>query len=355
MTEIRRDIHLEEIPAVCKQIGSVDSPTTQEDVAYMTDLAWRNKWHEAGEVVPVGITIGTIFDVAAGLPELTQGRGVIEGKPQPSYEETLMETDKRLEFLNKYLPNLPENVIGVILGGSMSYGRFNNVRAGYPESSDLDLLLVVDHPPEEKDLDRIARTDLGVSEDELISLRNRLSVYKDGLRHGAMDTMSQKFTIPGRGFDISTHFIPKAVIMGFLDRDLKSDIQTGADVDRRLRDYKPAPFPYRIINQRDFFGNSYPLPIVEYLTINGVISMIPAYAIFSTNLVPGIYHNLCSPMFETVLDRGEGASEALVAFQAVMYDSLDKSKQKSPDAALSKSHIREHVFSRHIKAEVDKV
>jgi hypothetical protein len=234
MAEIRENIRLDELPAICRQIGVTNNPTAQEDVAYMTDLAWRRKWQKAGEVVHMGAVAGTIFDAAVTQSSLVISRGEIEGKPQPSYVESLVETERRLDFLHQYLPHLPENVLGVVSGGSMSYGRFNNVRAGYPDSSDLDLMFVIDRAPKEEDIDQLVRTDLGFSRQDLATFRGRLPVFEEGSREGTMDVLSQKFTLPNKGFDVSTHFIPKSVIERFMDRDLKADIQAGGDVDVRL-------------------------------------------------------------------------------------------------------------------------
>ncbi len=81
--------------------------------------------------------------------------------------------------------------------------------------------------------------------------------------------------------------------------------------------------------------------------------MIPAYGIFNEQFVPGMYHNLCSPMFEVALDR-DNITTLMAQFQTIMYTYRDMALQKNPEAALSKSHIRHDVLSPHIINEIDR-
>jgi hypothetical protein len=167
-----------------------------------------------------------------------------------------------------------------------------------------------------------------------------------------MDVMSQKTTLPVLGFDASLHFIPQAVLKRFMSDDLKHHLVQNLDIDIRLRDYKPSSFIHKVNNQRDFYGRIYPLKVDEVPAKFGVISMIPAYAIFDQTFVPGMYHNLCSPMFEVAMDR-DNVAKLMTEFKDVMYAVLDTSKQKNTEAKLSKSHIRHDLFSKNILYEID--
>lgn len=71
-------------------------------------------------------------------------RGVIFDKQQPLLWEAIYETVKRLRFIERFSAQLPEEVAGIICGGSMSYGRFYNIRGG-KDPSDIDMFVIVDN------------------------------------------------------------------------------------------------------------------------------------------------------------------------------------------------------------------
>lgn len=217
------------------------------DKAYETDLAWREQREQIGEIIPLHGGLKAIIQEAINFdPNLRLSGNVIDGKPQPSFQESLEATDRRLAFLNSYLPSLPQSILGVISGGSMSYGRFYNVREGYPDSSDLDLIFVTADVPGVDDVDQLVRTDLGFRENEQALFKQRVPIFQKGFHDGDMEVLSHKFTLPTQEFDVSTHFIPKTVLTQFMDSKLKTDLARNVDVDIRLRDYKPGSFPHRV-------------------------------------------------------------------------------------------------------------
>lgn len=63
------------------------------------------------------------------LPGLFTTPGItINGRRQPSFVEAVVETSKRLQFLEQLVNIAPESVRGIMLGGSVSYGKFYCVR-----------------------------------------------------------------------------------------------------------------------------------------------------------------------------------------------------------------------------------
>lgn len=109
---------------------------------------------------------------------------------------------------------------------------------------------------------------------------------------------------------------------------------------------------HRVNKQQDMGGNVYPLGVDEENTYLGVISQIPAYAIFGGRFVPGMYQNLSSPMFEVALDRDE-SGKIINQFHATMQQRGHEEKYSGFDATISKSHIRHSIFSPHIINEID--
>ncbi len=307
---------------------------------------------QPSSVESLGIYYRAILQTVLAYPAYSVPGEIKLGKQQPSFQEALIETEKRLNFLEQYVEQLPYSVEGLISGGSMSYGRFFNVRGGYPHSSDLDLILVVNEGLRPDDAEEIIRTDLGFREEDKILLSKRTKIFKDYRRSGDMDVLSQKCEIPESDFDISLHIIPTDVMARMIDYDVRTDYQKGHDVDIRLKDYKPASFPHRINKQRDFTGNVYPFNIDEYPVQGGVVSAIPSYAIINNNFIPGMYHNLCSPLFEVSLDRGNLA-DYMARFQEFMCEAVRDAQRKDNEAELAKSHIRYDIFSPYIKHTIN--
>jgi hypothetical protein len=360
MLEIDRGITLSQIPDLISAHGS-DGGLEKDDISYHTDLAWRNSWRAAGEVVPVGDRqTQLISDTSRDVPVLTTTGEFMPtpgeeriGKGRPSYVESLFATEKRLVWLREYLSHLPENVLGVISGGSMSYGRFHNVRAGYPNSSDLDLLIVSDHPPTLTDIDQLVRVDLGFQTSELVQYRQRAQRFEAGYHNEDLDVFSQKFSMPSQGFDVDMHIFPFDVLRRLLGESVKNDALRARDTEVNLRAYKADSFPERLTDkQSDFYGNVYSLPRAVSLTRYGKVALDHAYLVQSGNFIPGSHQNLCSPMFEVVLDRG-GIGDMMDGFKTFIYENVDAANRKKPGAALSNSHLRSVLFSKHVRIEMD--
>lgn len=325
----------------------------KEKAAYKADTLWREVSKSCDYVAN-----RLLFSAArtVDILEPFQKQGEIKlNKQQPSFAESFHETEKRLNFLRNYLDSLPPQILGVVSGGSMSYGRFYNVRGNYPDSSDLDLILVTDGPLRSStNLENIVRTDLGFQPDDVGRFEERIKKFRMLYIGNEAEILSQKFSLPEVGFDISMHLMPMREFDGMLTHFLRHDLRYGTDVDVRFHDYKPAPFVHRVFSHRDFLGRPHPIEINERRVNGGVISDIPSYAIFDGLLVPGMYHNLCSPLFEVALDR-DNTTLLMAQFKEIMKAAVWDTRKTHPNAELSNSHIRHDIFSSHIIAEANKL
>lgn len=330
---------------------SSSSEDARIKAAALTENIYQNL-QQPGTIDSLGILYRSILKVVSDFSEYSVPGEIKIGKQQPSFIESLIETEERLQFLSQYVEQLPLSVEGLISGGSMSYGRFFNVRGGYPNSSDLDLILVVSAGLQPEDVEDIIRPDLGFQENDIFLLKRRMEIFNEFRKSEEMDVLSQKCELPARNFDISLHMIPLDVMNRMLTAKLREDYRKGDDIDIRLRDYKPSSFPHRVNKQRDFTGSIYPLVVEEYPVPEGVISYIPSYAIINNNFVPGMYHNLCSPLFEVCLDRGN-IEDAMEQFKEFMCDATRDAQQKNCDAELAKSHVRYDIFSPHIRNTIN--
>lgn len=65
------------------------------------------------------------------------------GRRNPGFVESTIETARRLRDLRTIEDLLSKRTVGAIAGGSLSYGRFINVKGG-ADASDIDILLVIE-------------------------------------------------------------------------------------------------------------------------------------------------------------------------------------------------------------------
>ena len=67
----------------------------------------------------------------------------VEGRRSPGFAESTIETTRRLRDIRLLEEALSKTTVGAVVGGSMSYGKFINVKGG-DDASDIDLLIVID-------------------------------------------------------------------------------------------------------------------------------------------------------------------------------------------------------------------
>lgn len=289
-------------------------------------------------------------------PDLNKKGEVKLGKQQPSLNETIAETIKRLQFLFQFTAQLPNAVLSCISGGSMSYGRFYNVRGG-EDSSDLDLILVYENGAEtELSAETILPSEIGFNPEDAYLLNERIGKFVDMTREGKAQVLSQKSSITGQDFDVSMHIMSRKTFYDFTLYGLVADLKSGQNIDRRLLDYKPKPFKHQLMRQQDFHGNVHEFSADEEVLNGGVtetevISNIPAYAIRDGHFVPGMYQNLISPRFEFEPFSSTRISSAVMLYWSLMHDLQSEYRAKNPRASVLKSHIRYEIFSPRLKKE----
>jgi len=343
------------------QLESLVSAADPEDIrstgSYLLELHFRELAAEGKR--NYSYTLSNYLAALNSYEDYQKQGEFLLGKKQPSLLESAIATLQRVEWLYSFLNTVPPWVVGCISGGSMSYGRFYNVRANYPESSDLDLLFVIDD-----NFSKFAGqggvvlpSNLGFNREAEELFNKRLSIFKQGYEENEIDVLSHKFELASLGFDVSTHFIPQTSFRQMLSSGLKEDLirpTTNDIVDVRLKDYKPSSFKHRTFKHKDFYGNEYPLAIKESpQPYGGVISLIPAYTIADNKLIPGMYHNLCSPLFEVFYDQAD-ISPIMQEFRNLMFEHKnDLQETAHQEPRIAHSHIRQTIFSPYIKKEID--
>lgn len=279
---------------------------------------------------------------------LEADRGEILGKRQPDFFESVDGTIERLYVVDQFEKYIREFAQGMIVGGSMSYGPFFNIRKGLDEtgSSDIDLIIIL----EQEKLgtaywEKLARSNM-FSAQEMQVFFNRLSGYRNLLEKGEADIFSHKFHVQDQNFEISVHIFSPAVFEDMVGGEFSQQLAKGHDGVHILRDFKNKEYPYQFCNQQDFSGEIHcyqvpPQPKVD----GGVIASLPSYEFHDGHFFPGVYHNLISPKFSTHDYSGGEVSEQVRHFRELVEMRFGEEKKSNPSMRLHKSHIRHRVFS----------
>ena len=227
------------------------------------------------------------------------------GKRQPSLRESLTATTRRFDTLDELKNVFGGSVSSIVYGGSMKYGPFMNVRAGY-DSSDIDLLITTnDDRMNENEWAGLKETSL-IDDCDKLAFFERLKSQGDLYDAGKIDIMSQRFSVKGDDYTLSAHFVPKGYIGEAYPGDL-ADVGYDKDHHKYVRDYKERPFERTHVTNSDMSGRQHEIPVYNTATSGGFIVSNPAYSIIGSRYIPGMYQNLVLPNAKYVFDN-DGAS-----------------------------------------------
>lgn len=196
---------------------------------------------------------------------LTNKRGLIQGKQQPSFVEAVKETVKRLQFFECCLRGLPDSVVGQIAGGSMSYGRFYNIRGG-DNPSDIDLITVVqeDFLDSYTDREEMFGRERGFDPVESRLFMGRMKRFVPLYESGDAQIISHKFKIDE--YILSMKIVPFEVFKWEFN-DLPHElIRSRQNAQAAILDYKPKPYSDRVSLRNNFFRETFPFFMDENIT-----------------------------------------------------------------------------------------
>ncbi|MFA6382278.1 MAG: hypothetical protein WCX08_03385 [Candidatus Buchananbacteria bacterium] len=290
-----------------------------------------------------------LAEFAPKLPAFLKTAGGIDlERRKPSFIESVdgtMERFYKIEELEDILEDLTD---GIIVGGSMSYGPFFNIRKSLDEtgSSDIDLIIILKEDKLDASLwNKLQNSDI-ISEGEKDIFFERMKKFRDLFKKGEADVFSQKFSIQGTDFDVSIHFFAPSIFDKMTDRDFGGDLSANKDKVATIRDYKAKEFPHKVCAQQNFLGEKYEYSVPPQRQVDGgVIVELPSYIIQNQHFYPGIYQNLISPCFSISYDRTGNTSKRVAKFKDTMEKRLQEEMGEQPRAELLKSHIRYRIFS----------
>ncbi len=279
---------------------------------------------------------------------------IILGKRTPSFIESVDGTLERFSKLLELRDILQDSVEAIIVGGSLSYGPFFNIRKSLDKtgSSDIDMIIVLT----EQDLQNLHEnfSQLNIFEKKDIEeFLQRIEIFFKLQRNNQADLLSQKFPVKGCDFEISIHFFLPNIFEKMIGQQFEEDLDKGQDRIFVLHDYRIKPFSHKVCAQQNFLAQQFVYQVPEQKPVEqGFITELPGYIIHSQNLYPGIYQNLISPRFSVFYDREGNVQQQVEGFSKVLHREFKRLRQENSEAELLKSHIRYKIFPPILKNNI---
>ncbi len=283
------------------------------------------------------------------LPRYLGSDSKREMKREPSFPESISGTLERFSYMEKLVPIFRNKAKSIIVGGSMSYGPFYNIRKNLDEtgSSDIDAIIVVnDDFFDDMNWDAFDLSEQFSEEDKKI-FHERRKKFRELYSQGSVDILSQRFDVPNHDFNMSTHFFTLANFEKMCGSRFSQDLQYDQNIVSTFRDFKARKFEHRDCNQLNFFGDAFPYTVPEQVAIEGgYIAELPNYYIQNQHLYPGIYQNLISPEFLVFYDNTGEVSDLVGDFHRILQERSEvegeRGKKKS---SVIQSHFRNRFFA----------
>lgn len=282
------------------------------------------------------------------LPKFLSCPGpVICGKRQPSFAESVIPTLERFRAMERLPEVFGDGIDSIIIGGSMSYIPFFGIREN-PENkdfSDIDTLIVINDDFFKKtSWQKFINDDLFPAEEKKKFLR-RIRIFRKLLRQNAVDVFSQRFSITGKPFTVSNHFLTRSVFRRMVYIDLKKSLCARSDQQYILRDFRVGPFRHPCHARHTFDGERFESVIDGYeIKSGGFVSNMPGYIISNGKFYPGVYQTVISPALLVYYDRTGETTKLVKKFENILYQEVKNTRKNSSSATYAKAHNRYDIF-----------
>lgn len=312
-----------------------------------------NRFQESGKSLPdfARVVREWMEEADSVIPDVFEQKGqVIIDKRQPGFRESVEETLKRYEAIERTREALKGHVDGIIFGGSMSYGPFYNIRGDRDETgpSDLDGIVIM-----RDDEDQIPLGEI-FEEDETAQFPLRMEEFRKLYEKGDAQIITQKSRVKGEDFDISIHFFPKSEFEKLIGDDCRETMKQDNDATYLIHDFRSAEFKHPNFNSHNFDGDTleYETPKAKEVS-RGVINDLPGYRMQRGKFFSGVYQNVVSPGFDVWYDRIGDISEQVDNFKQNMIERMEYEKSQGADTNFQQSHIRHKIFSPHFIKQIN--
>ena len=266
----------------------------------------------------------------------------IADRPQPSLRESFDATLKRFELIENVEKLIKKDVRGMIIGGSMSYGPFFNVRERYTPS-DIGLIIVVDDRFL-ADRRSILNAQLIMSESDHFDLMNRREKFYDLYQNDLADIFSQRFWSKNKDFIVNMHFFPHEAFKRTYVTELENALQTEDDYIGTLRSYRTFDLKHetKAFNALDGSGFSL-VPRKKEIDMEWIINT-PTFAMNSRKLHLAFYYRLIFPGFSCFYDNFDIGSD-MTRFHSLLNSRMRQEGKGLFRSTLSGVHPRTPIFS----------
>lgn len=269
----------------------------------------------------------------------------LPGKRQPTLEEGIAATLERYDFMERLEHTFGGKVEGIIVGGSMSYGPFLNVRSG-EDNSDVDAIMVMGEDFSNGDgWESFANSNI-ISERDKETFLRRKDVFLKEEAEGNVDILSQRFTARSGSFNMSAHIIPKSVFESICSTGLAEDLGRNDNTVVTLRDYKSNRFERPKCDHLSLSGKSLDYSVPQQKEVqDGFVAEIPAYIIQEGEYYPGLYQCLLLPTTLTAYDSEGFTSKVAADFTNIVTERVEEEKVVNPDSSLLNAHPRKAILA----------
>ena len=324
-------------------------------------------------------------------------------KPQPHFFEAVFATLLKLELLITFVPFIKSFSVGCLLGGSLSYGRFFNVRQAVEaqsieQNSDIDLLLVL---PSFEILNKVIndyssiipqkrKRISGTMEDLLYGLLPLANAYNEISNSEKINNdnivISKKFMFnvpltvgeifhPGKeahSFPLSIHVTDMNTfnVLTLADFDCShinvyepyrsGPVITDLRIDSPLKSVLTYSIMEGVLVPESASQTNTVSKDIEFgnTTSSLAICKIPAFFTWKGRYVSGLYQNLILPSFDIVLDDNNNTLlNACDHFRQRLVEIASKELflHRDSDILLSNLHPRHIYFPTMVKDKLDKL
>lgn len=272
---------------------------------------------------------------------------VLCGKRQPSFAACVLPTLERFQAMERLSEVFNDTVDSIIIGGSMSYVPFFGIRENPKDKdfSDIDALIIINDSFFKKASWKNFINDDFFPEVEKQKFLNRIKIFQKLVRTNAADVFSQRFSICGKPFTISIHFVTLSVFKRMVYTDLKKSLQSKSDVQYIMRDFRVDSFRHPCHARHTFDGSRIETVIDGYeVNPGGFISSVPGYIISSGKFYPGVYQTIISTAFLVFYDRTGETRKLVKKFENILYQEVKRMREEFPSASYAKAHNRYDIF-----------
>ncbi len=272
-----------------------------------------------------------------------------ELKRRASFTESIEGTLERFSYIEKLPQVFRKKIQAILVGGSMSYGPFFNIRKNLDRtgSSDIDAIFVMRENFLKDENWESFDDSSEFLEEEKAEFQKRRKNFAELYAQNQADVFSQRFNVPGHDFNMSVHFFTLEALEKMCGSEFEDNLELNINRVKTLRDFKARKFEHKECNQLSFFGETFSYPIPEQKAVEGgYIANLPSYMIRDGYLYLGLYQNLISPEFLVSCENTGEVGDLVNIFHQNIQKRLDKENDiKGEPGSIKESHFRNRFFA----------